>query len=635
MNVITDTNGTVEELPLRVLKETDRLGEPWDGTLRTFREEVEGSSVETGTTEVFVMKNGDLKFAGRLNDIEYDGTDANLIIDSWEQDGNDAPLTKGANSTGNKFEEVYETDSETIFTDAINNVGSLSVGSVDIAASGNTNSLVFSNTPQDKKIRQLELGDEFFAIYNYDKTVDYTSTPGADRTGTTLSPDSGLISDKMQVVRDGFDDGYTDILLLGAGAGGDDQISTTIELVANPDRRKEKRIDLKNVYSKARLDQIASQLEIVLQEDLVDVRTVIRDTEVNIGDKFHVEKSEENLNRDLYVVEYERTFSGVERYEVVLSSRRRFRDDVVEEVFKNIESYKTSKEPPVVFLNGGGGNRSTVGPGNPWEMSQFFPEDVVHERETTLQIRGRAYRAFSSGAADGGSVTTSSGATAPEGQFVDTRQFRQRYTIPIESQGWVDLRSLNTSIDDDYVFGHVSVENSTNTVLHNLWLRVVVDGNEVSRVNFLNNPIPPGIESFASGSIFCDVRDTDTSNSDVTIQLAYVDLPDNNSRNERVATYLHTSNTHTHEISIDPHTHQPKPGVQDFNNLYPKNINVEINRKMIATDFAGNGNNPFEAEVDVTGELDPGFNDIKIHSDSLGHIEAAVGGRLALQNTFQ
>jgi hypothetical protein len=641
MRVELDTDGTIEEIEFRQLREEDRLGQKWIGEVFVFRDDFQQTSTETGVTEVTVLDGQDVKFSGRLNDVNWEQSLAVLVCDSWEEDADEAPLQRGANATGTKFEEQYEnTSSETIFTDSINNVPGLTVGDVAPDASTVTHDIVFSNASQREKIRTLELGDPFFVTYNYDKSVDLTASPGRDRTNITLGPQSDNVEGDIIVVDDGFDDSYTDLLVLGAGSGGDDQLSTTRVLDPNADRRKEKRVNYKNITTQSYLEDVADEVQDEIQRDFQQVELTIRDLQVDIGDEFTVVKEEEGVNDTFYVWDYERTLSSVDKYDVVLSTRRKFRTDTESEILSSIDDYETAKEPPVVFLNGGGGNRSPVGPGNNWEMTQAYPEDVLFERNVELNIRGRAYRAFSFGASGGGSYqnTSTSTPTNSRGGFSVENTRQQVVNIEALDQGgdWTTVEALGIDGDDDYAFGHVSVQNSTDSVNHEVLIRISVNNQSYNTIGFQNNAIPPGLSSFASGSVFADLRDVDTSNENVRLQVAYRDLPNNSSRDEGVESNMALLSTHEHdvEINIPNHTHDPDPGIIDFTDLYPENIDVIVNGTTVASDVAGDGTSDFETTVDLSGVLTPGFNEIEVTSDSLGHIEASLGGRLTLQNTL-
>jgi hypothetical protein len=71
-----------------------------------------------------------------------------------------------------------------------------------------------------------------------------------------------------------------------------------------------------------------------------------------------------------------------------------------------------------------------------------------------------------------------------------------------------------------------------------------------------------------------------------------------------------------------PHTHGPDPGITNFPNDTPSNVDVIIDGSTVATNI---GSGTFETTVDITGELtQDAWNDIELTSDTLGHIQATI-----------
>jgi len=629
MRIEATTSGSTEELPFRELEETDKLGGKYAGRVFTFRDEAQNSQLERGTTEIAVYDDNDLSFAGRLNDVVYDGSTAELLCDSWEQDAEDHPLELGANATGTKFEQRYSsTQGERVFRDAVEIVGTLSEGTVDNIDYPHT--LIYSNTTPGKTLRQLELADDRFVVYNYDQTVDFITSPGTDRTSTVLDPDSENVEGDIEVREDGFEDNYTDLLLLGAGSGGNDQLSVSRQLVANPDRQKELRLEYKNVYEESHLEDVADQVETEFSKDLQKVRLTIRGLSVDVGDEFQVTKTEEGVDDTFYVQSYERSLGSVDRYDVVLSTRRLFQEGDTEEVLTEIDNYRTSKEPPIVFLNGGGGNRSPVGPNNDWVMTQKYPEDVIHERDVTLNIKGRNYRAFSSGAAGGSSnidTSESSQTTQEQSKVIEETGKSQSFD---GNNNWKDIREFNVSENFDFFECAIQNIGTVGTAGGPIEFRLENAGNSLFKCAQIDTA-----QNNQSTTLIGDTRSFDTSGREIELQAR---SSDNKTFQFNYVVYSRPS--HNHQINLPDHQHDPDPGIVDFDGsggfseLYPENIDVVVNGNTVATDVAGDGSSPFEVEVDLGGELSAGFNEIEIQSESLGHIEAALGGRLALKNTL-
>jgi hypothetical protein len=272
-------------------------------------------------------------------------------------------------------------------------------------------------------------------------------------------------------------------------------------------------------------------------------------------------------------------------------------------------------------------------------MTQAYPNDVLFERNVELNIKGRAYRAFSSGASAGGGVSTS---TQPQSTKSDGRKIvggqqstdevvQTTDTRPLD---WTDMLVYEVQTNAELIFGGVFARNDQNgSVDFNVRL---YDKNE-NRV--LYRPyqvwgVPPA-NPVQTTQLYGNTTDYDPTGHDIAIQCAFTADEDGSEQLSFTCSgVLNEYESHTHDVQIDDHTHDPDPGISDFGDLYPENIDVVVNGTTVAPDVAGDGASDFETTVDLSGELTPGFNEIEVTSDSLGHIEASLGGRLTLENTL-
>lgn len=680
---IENTAGNSDTFTFNRVLEEHRLGEPWTATIVTQRSELDSSNLnfEAGQAEAAVIPasasdpTDDHVVWGRLDEVRFEGTRADLIVNSWEQSAKDTPLptdedvqnfnvvagSTGVNGTGLelRYEDVR---GDVIFNDMVGHAQIVEAGTVGTTA--DTYTVSFSNLSPAKIIRQQEMADEMFAVYNYDKTVDYVADPGRDRTDVTLHPSAGVVNGQMKVTDDGFDDGYSHILLLGAGGGGSDQISATVTLDDTVEIRREKRLELKNVYDQSRLDAIAEQLEAELQRPLVEVEVPVwRVGEVGLGDTFTVNKPSEGVeNLELDVVEYERSFTGgVDSYDLTLSSRKQFREDWFAQIFQDLESYRTSKEPPVVHTTVS--NSDPVGDGgasegDEWDMTIPLEPDIVHERRAVLEIRADGYISRSKGGAGGGGVVADDGSFPNGATTITTGQ-------------WEELAP--TQFD---------IPANANDTITTFWM-FITDYGSASSINVDARVTDAAGSSYTSETASLAINDTDNADGRIwfTLSLKMSDMPQDeilewevNISGSGIASDVTTAFT-AQWYATDEHGHEPDPGLFRFDGndqspaLFPENPVVKVahpdeeigdvpaertidvtdtNRwSTLSGDPSNPGSSPWEAVVDIRGLLetnpsnvsgiqadDPLFNQIFVESDEIGEIEATFSGRYALENTF-
>jgi len=246
---VKNQNGVTDRHPFNRLEEEQEIGAMWTGTVVAERESFEnGPTMQTGQSEVAVLPDGvnsptnDRIFWGRLSDIEYRDETVHLKADSWESYAREAPLpssselandfntvsgSTGVDTTG--MEARYEnTRNSQIVEDIVGYVDILSPG--NIATTTDRYDITFSNISPGRILRRQEIADDPYIHYNYDKTVDYEPNPGRDRTNITLEQGTDVVFGDWETIDEGFDDGFSTILLQGAGSGGNDQISEQINI---------------------------------------------------------------------------------------------------------------------------------------------------------------------------------------------------------------------------------------------------------------------------------------------------------------------------------------------------------------------------------------------------------------------
>lgn len=395
-----------------ILREFGKIDQ---GRIVTTRTDANSVTLVEDEDEVYLEEDGSDVFGGVLKDIKRGGGSVELVVDSFERYAREAEPTPG----GDRLENVSD---DTVINQAISDTPELTAGTVTQIETGLT--FVFSHASQAKKIRTVEEATTGEVQYNADKTVDYLTRLGSDESASiTISPGNQNLDGEIEVVENGGEKNLTHLRMLGAGEG-------KHQLVANivPDAdggTYENKVTYTSAWEagdrevwdsyinteatdQATLETQGLTLIEELNSKYVELKATLKGVDVELGDEVQVSKPKDNIDRTLRIVEWVRINDndGL-RYEVVLSSRQKSREQDGSKDRKDIQRYNKGFEGTPVTLTAGGG-RQPVDSSNPYEFSFYYPSEVNYEHRVKLQVKGLPYRAYSQGAADGGGTTQTS-----------------------------------------------------------------------------------------------------------------------------------------------------------------------------------------------------------------------------------
>lgn len=394
------------------------FGKQDQASLYTSRSEVDGVTLTEREDEVYLEVVGADEFGGQLRNVVRNGPEIELIVNSFEEYAREAQPTPGD-------DEYTNVDDSTIISDAISDTPNLSAGTINTVKSGI--SFVFSHSSQALKIRDTEEITSGEVRYNPDKTVDYIDSLGSDKTGTTLSPSNQNIIDDPEVKRHGGDEQVTHLRAIGSGEGEHQITAEAVSAGYSGGREVWTVVSNKSLTNEDALQAYADTLIGEMTTEHIEVETVVKGPTVELGDEFGVKIPEENVDRNLRVVESTWLWdSKGSRYSVVLSSRQKTRDDPETDQKKDVGRYNSAMEGSAVPINAGGG-RSPVSPGNSYVMKLYYPSETVFEHRLNLRIMGLPYRAYSSG---GAAASAGSDNATPEDHSFASGSVTQSLSYP-------------------------------------------------------------------------------------------------------------------------------------------------------------------------------------------------------------
>lgn len=382
-----------------------------------FEQEVE-SLIESGSSECYIFESAsdtdeNLLFGGLAKEPRRSGSVTELIIETFERFARDAAPTAG--------DDVFQAATDDfIVTDAIDAIPELSAGTV--AQEANALSLVFSHSSQARKIRKVAEVSGAEVRYNPDKSVDYLTRRGQDRS-VTLSPANNNIGAEFSANKISGADDVTHLRLVGSGEGQSQQVVnlvpsadasryTSVSEFRNVrtytashwspgDRRQWKTDANKDLQSIDSLERAARTYIDDAQVQQIEITTTIPPgTDVNLGDEFTVTYESENISEiSARVIENTERLTprGIEN-QVTLNTRRQSVRQQASENRKDIDKYNYAFEGNNVQINTSGG-RQPVDSNNDYLLRLYYPDEVEFEHRLNVRVVGLPYRAYSSGAA--------------------------------------------------------------------------------------------------------------------------------------------------------------------------------------------------------------------------------------------
>lgn len=393
------------------------------GRIFVQRSSLDLSSVETGVTEAWLLlSSGDSRsnaeMGGVIKDVNRQGSTTEIMLESFEKLAVDAIPTGGAETWGPAGDDenggVPDSD---IIQDAIDKIPDVTAGTVETLA--DPISIVFNHATQAKKIREVANITGAAVQYNPDKTVDYVDRLEQDRTEVLSPGNQNIRGDFSADRRTGGEQNITHLRVIGAGEGSsqikknivpeddsnsyDDEVRyTNADFNSGDDPRWFVKSNKDIGRSNAAEEYGLTLINDITDQEYIDVSTTIEGIDnVYLGDVFHVEYNEENVDHDMQVVELTAKYDeGRIRYEVTMSTRRESREDKESEDLKDIERFNQASQGVAVPINAGGG-RQPVDPNNNYQMKLYYPDEVISEIRLNVRVMGLPYRAYSQGAGAG------------------------------------------------------------------------------------------------------------------------------------------------------------------------------------------------------------------------------------------
>jgi len=272
----------------------------------------------------------------------------------------------------------------------------------------------------------------------------------------------------------------------------------------------------------------------------------------------------------------------------------------------------------------------------------FLPDAAVGHIKTNeayINVYGEAYRIWSKGAASGGGATQTSAAGAVGVNVNDAQAAvsadRVNFVSPTVG-AWYEVVDVNPSLsfsqDIAYIFAcaifevekEAAVTAATikcqmrlydetvgSVIATSPWQYCVVDG-ELGYGDLC-------IALFAVYPVSSNRR----ISLQVTIGNAVAEAAEAWVSGYICVVSKHDHGTHTHNVTIPDHIHDPEPGIWETAD-YPSNVNVYVNNQLVASpashpDLVG-GSTFSVTKIDIKDYVQPGENIIEIRSATLGLI---------------
>lgn len=587
-------SGTTHVIEGTRSEELHEFGTQSIASLYTTRPELNRVRLNEGTDHIYAEENGERLFGGVLRDVIRSGTEPELVVESFERLAREAEPSDG--------DLIYNNARDSrIYTEAAEDIPDLALrfhGVTDFTT------MVFNYASPAKRIRKTAdaLGKE--VAYTAEKTVEVHGEMGEDRSDVTLSPSAENISGDFRPERHSGGDEITHLKLLGTGEGAaqveanlvpeaDSKSYTNKYTYKNYDwdagdhKKWDTRIN-KGISDPETLGEHGIELINELKQQFVEVDITVEDHDVGLGDLFHLRNDTERFDEQLRAVEVERIVDQAgRRYNVLFSNRRLSRQRADDEEKKDLDRYKMAFEGSPITLSHGGGRQPVNGRLN-YEFSFYYPAEVTYEHRVKLQIFGKAYRAYSSGAAASGGQHSHDVSISDHEHSVDIPSHSHSVSVSDHSH---DMPSLT---HDHPISGSDTTDGADGSGIHT---------HDFDFFEYTNLESPgDGTTSDAGGGF--NTTSSSGGGSTETTSSGGDDF------------------TTTSEDGGE-HTHDPNPGITEFTE-FPQNCNVLVNGQSVGVSV-GDGDGEFEASVDLAGYLNPGtVNTIEVTSSTLGHLQAHI-----------
>jgi hypothetical protein len=547
-----------------------------------------------------IAADGDSEwFGGRFRDTERGGNDlVTVVLDDYERDAQDAQPTGGQKTFQNA-------DDAAVVLDALSRVPTLSAGTVTTVASGVSYS--FSNAEPAAMIRTAAQSGGALVRYNPDRTVDFVERPTA-APSVTLSPSSGTVVGDPDV-RDDNRNPPTVIVGLGAQSG-PNQVRAESVVDPNADREVYRKYTNTDIKNESRLQTIIDRLasEVASAPQKLDIETEAVDVDLSVGDRVEFVWPAEGIDTTLRVIEYTETITNRgRRYAPIRLANRWPEKGGADKAAEDLERFNSGYEGFVDRDNFSLDSQPVTDTLNA-EDSYFYPDDVITEVRAEIRVRGRAYRAYSSGAELN---------TEYQNVFHTFVGYNVE-TLPVSGDFVEVTPEFSPSNPLSQLLNFLIIEDSTSPSISARLYDKTEDtyypqnGDGPNRID-VNTPGEGQVGQTIHTPIGKDV----SGNTLVWEAAQLVPIADE------------TAKFAAFSDAIGTHTHPPDPGVTEFD-LFPSNCDVLVNGTSAGVSL-GDGTSEFAETVDISGLLTPGDNEIEITSDTTGRITGAIRTELFRQ----
>lgn len=612
-------------------------------TVTVDRDDAQSVTLDKKTDEVELAGTT----TGRLVDVQRGGSTWKLIVYSFEWDANrHAPTAGGTRKQG---------DDAALMTDFINDVSEWTAGTISDLTGPMT--FVFNHAQANEAMRRIEQNVPGELQWNADKSVDYLSRLGSDKSGSiTLSASNGNIEGEIRVQDRGRDLDATHLRVIGAHEG---EAQKFVNLVPSGDSGNYEnevtysqprwsdssdtdwaRWENKDVVKQDALEEEAAALGEELKETMLEVKATVYGEDLAVGDTVRVLKPDADIDRDMRIHRIKTVSDGTTTRDECLLSTRTVARSTEQDRLRDIQRFNVAFQGSAVWGTPSGGFQAVDSGGLNYLLPFFYP-DVEYEHTAELNVRSLPYRAFSSGAAAGGDHSHLVGVTHPshshdvsdtssqkdysgsystgEDQIGGSTPVSTSFTgISTDNDVWVTITgTVGTSSNEPIaVFGRLE-DGSTQE--HEVGIDRTSD-------ETFNISLAMGDSQRSSSTVGVEVEAVDTALNNISIsntEVSYVAVPQHtHDVNTTSTTELGTTISETSDASGD-HTHPVDPGVTEFSGETASGCDVLVNGSEVATNI---GTGEFETTVDLSGDLTRGaWNLVEVTSDSLGLIIGTMG----------
>ena len=274
---------------------------------------------------VFLERAGSDEFGGILRDVSRRGTTIELVVDSFERAARDA-------APSDATESISGSD-RSLIRNAVDDVPELDRGTIELTAGDLEFDIHHASPALRMKLVREATGAEM--RFNADQTVDYQSSVGADKTGTTLSPSNQQFVNSIRVDEETGPVTANHLRVIGADGSSADASVTTTSIT----RDKWRRAYFRDTSDEATLQRRGETLLEELRDPWLQVRATLSDPpngaiDPRPGDEYRVEIPRKGVAETLTVREATARInpSAGDTYEVVLSNRTQTPDTTIEKL---------------------------------------------------------------------------------------------------------------------------------------------------------------------------------------------------------------------------------------------------------------------------------------------------------------